>query len=174
MSKEIDANKEAKVEVEVEVDNNENLSKLQEELEEQKKKTDEYYEYLQRNMAEFDNYKKRIAKEKDSLYLSISCDIVEKILPVMDNFEKAIKSECKDESYKEGMVMIFNQLNEMLKNMGVNEEGKIGQEFDPNLHEAVMHEENEEYGEKVITEVYRKGYVMNGKVVRHAMVKVAN
>lgn len=169
MGKEINANEEAKVEV----DNNE-LSKIKEELEEQKKKTDEYYEYLQRNMAEFDNYKKRIAKEKDSLYLGISCDIVEKILPVMDNFEKAIAAECKDEGYKEGMVMIFNQLNEMLKGLGVEEEGKVGQEFDPNFHEAVMHEENADYGEKIITDVFRKGYVMNGKVVRHAMVKVAN
>ncbi len=169
MGKEINVNEEAKVEVD-----NDELSVVKEKLEEQKKKTDEYYEYLQRNMAEFDNYKKRIAKEKEGLYLSITSDVVENLLPVMDNFEKAINTNCKDEGYKEGMVMIYNQLNEMLKNLGVTEEGKVGQEFDPNMHEAVMHEENPEYGEKIITEVFRKGYVIKGKVVRHAMVKVAN
>ncbi len=150
------------------------ISLLKDELEEQKKKTDEYYEYLQRNMAEFDNYKKRIAKERDNLYLSIASDVVEKILPVMDNFEKAVNATCQDEGYKEGTVMIFNQLKELLKDMEVTEIGEVGEEFDHNLHEAVMHVEDENFGEKVITEVFRKGYIMKGKVVRHAMVKVAN
>lgn len=168
MSKEINQNEAATSEVE------DKIILLKDELEEQKKKTDEYYEYLQRNMAEFDNYKKRIAKERDSLYLNIASDVVEKILPVMDNFEKAVNATCQDEGYKEGTIMIFNQLKDLLKDMEVTEIGEVGEEFDHNLHEAVMHVEDENFGEKIITEVFRKGYIMKGKVVRHAMVKVAN
>lgn len=168
MSKEINQNEAATSEVE------DKITLLKDELEEQKKKTDEYYEYLQRNMAEFDNYKKRIAKERDSLYLNIASDVVEKILPVMDNFEKAVNATCQDEGYKEGTIMIFNQLKDLLKDMEVTEIGEVGEEFDHNLHEAVMHVEDENFGEKIITEVFRKGYIMKGKVVRHAMVKVAN
>lgn len=168
MSKEINQNEAATSEVE------DKITLLKDELEEQKKKTDEYYEYLQRNMAEFDNYKKRIAKERDGLYLNIASDVVEKILPVMDNFEKAVNATCQDEGYKEGTIMIFNQLKDLLKDMEVTEIGEVGEEFDHNLHEAVMHVEDENFGEKIITEVFRKGYIMKGKVVRHAMVKVAN
>ncbi|MEG0073750.1 MAG: nucleotide exchange factor GrpE [Clostridia bacterium] len=170
------ANKDVSEKVDTKEENlNSDLADIQTKLEEQKKKTDEYYEYLQRTMAEFDNYKKRIAKDKETMYGNILSDVVEKILPILDNFEKANSAKCKDESFKEGTVMIYNQLTEMLANMGILELGKVGEEFDPYLHDAVMHIDDENFGEKVICEVFRKGYRINeDKVIRHAMVKVAN
>ncbi len=151
------------------------IEKLCEELKEQRKKTDEYFDHLKRNMAEFDNYKKRIAKEKDTLYYTIASDLVADILPILDNFEKALVADSKDESFKEGIDMIYHQLCDTLVKIGVKEI-EIGKDtiFDPNLHEAVMHIEDENYQEKQIVEVFRKGYMIGDKVVRHAMVKVAN
>ena len=159
---------------EAEESNEEVIKKLTTELEEQKAKTDEYFEHLKRNMAEFDNYKKRISKEKENMYKGIVSDIAQDLLPILDNFEKALGSECTDEKYKDGMQMIYNQMSEYLKKQGLEEIEAIGKTFDPNLHEAVMHEENEEKGEKEIVEVFRKGYKIGEKVIRHSMVKVAN
>lgn len=151
------------------------LSEIQAKLEEQTKKTDEYYEYLQRTMAEFDNYKKRVSKDRESVYENSVSDIVEKILPVMDNFDKAMSVETEDKNFKDGVQMIYTQLSDVLKNLGVEEVGKVGEEFDPYLHEAVMSVQDESLGEKVIAEVFRKGYILKEtKVIRHAMVKVAN
>ena len=155
-----------------ELSKDEIIEKLKSDLEEQKAKTDEYFEHLKRNMAEFDNYKKRISK--DGLYKTVVSDIASSLLPILDNFEKAISSECQDEKYKDGMKMIYEQMAEFLKNQGLEEIEDLGKTFDPNLHEAVMHEENEKAGEKEITEVFRKGYKIGEKVIRHSMVKVAN
>lgn len=150
------------------------IEELKTQLKAEKEKSDEYYEHLKRNMAEFDNFKKRISKEKDMMYNSISADIVSELLPTLDNFEKALAAKTQDESYKDGMQMIYNQIRETLKKLGVEEIDALNKEFDPNMHEAVMHIEDENYGEKEVVEVLRKGYKIGDKIIRHAMVKVAN
>lgn len=156
------------------IDKDEYIAKLTSDLVEQRKKTDEYYDHLKRNMAEFDNYKKRITKEKDAMYGTITSDVVSEILPIIDNFEKAMSSDTSDKDYKSGIEMIYNDLLSVLKKLGVEEIETIGKEFDPNFHEAVMHIEDDTKGEKEIVEVFRKGYKINDKVIRHSMVKVAN
>ncbi len=153
---------------------NSDLETLKAQLKEEKEKSDEYYEHLKRNMAEFDNFKKRISKEKDMMYNTISADIISELLPILDNFDKALNAETLDESYKNGMAMIYNQFNETLQKLGVEEIDALNKVFDPNFHEAVMHVEDESFGEKEIIEVFRKGYKIGDKIIRHAMVKVAN
>jgi len=150
------------------------LEDLKTRLKQEKEKSDEYYEHLKRNMAEFDNFKKRITKEKDMMYNTISANIISELLPILDNFDKALNAETADESYKNGIVMIYNQLMETLNKLGVEEIEALNSTFDPNFHEAVMHVEDENYGEKEVTEVFRKGYKIGDKIIRHAMVKVAN
>lgn len=150
------------------------IAKLNEDLEEQKRLADEYYDSLKRNMADFDNYKKRIVKEKESLHTMIVADIVENMLPILDNFDAALAHESSDEKFKTGMEMIYSQIKDVISKYGVEEIQSMGCTFDPMLHEAVMHEDNESYGEKEIIEVFRKGYKIKDKVIRHAMVKVAN
>ena len=152
---------------------NNTIEKLKAQLKEEKEKSDEYYEHLKRNMAEFDNFKKRISKEKDMMYNTISASVISELLPILDNFEKALNSESTDESYKNGMAMIYGQLIDALNKIGVEEIDATG-EFDPNFHEAVMHVEDENFGEKEVVEVFRKGYKIGDKIIRHAMVKVAN
>ena len=147
------------------IDKDEYIAKLNDHLSEQRKKADEYFEHLKRNMAEFDNFKKRMLKEKEGLYTTITSDIIADLLPVMDNFEKAVLAECKDELYKNGMQMI---------KFGLVEIEAINEDFDPNFHEAVMHVEDDSVGEKKVVEVLRKGYKIGQKVIRHSMVKVAN
>lgn len=153
---------------------NSDLETLKAQLKEEKEKSDEYYEHLKRNMAEFDNFKKRISKEKDMMYNTISADIISELLPILDNFDKALNAETVDDSYKNGMAMIYNQFNETLQKLGVEEIDALNKVFDPNFHEAVMHIEDESFGEKEIVEVFRKGYKIGDKIIRHAMVKVAN
>lgn len=150
------------------------MDQLKKDLEEQKAKSEEYFEHLKRNMAEFDNYKKRMTKEKDNLYFSITSDVIANLLPIMDNFNTALHVDSKDISFKEGIQMIYNQLNEVLKKLGLEEIEALNKPFDPNYHEAVMHIEDENFGEKEVIEVFRKGYKIGEKVIRHAMVKVAN
>lgn len=150
------------------------IAKLNEDLEEQKRLADEYYDSLKRNMADFDNYKKRIVKEKESMHTMVVAGIVEDLLPILDNFENALTHECNDDKFKTGMEMIYNQIKDVISKYGVEEIESIGKEFDPMLHEAVMHIDDENFGEKEITEVFRKGYKIKDKVIRHAMVKVAN
>ena len=154
--------------------NEELIEKLNKDLEEQKIKTDEYFEHLKRNMAEFDNYKKRVSKEKESLYSTITSDIISDLLPIMDNFNAALQADSKDLPFKEGMQMIYNQVTDTLKKLGLEEIEALNLTFDPNLHEAVMHVEDENYKEKEVVEVFRKGYKIGDKVIRHSMVKVAN
>ena len=125
-------------------------------------------------MAEFDNFKKRISKEKDMMYNTISASVISELLPILDNFEKALNSESTDESYKNGMAMIYGQLIDALNKIGVEEIEALNTTFDPNFHEAVMHVEDENFGEKEVVEVFRKGYKIGDKIIRHAMVKVAN
>ena len=132
---------------------------------------------LTRHMAEFDNYRKRTEKEKSAMYEIGAKDVVEKILPVVDNFERGLQSvpeEKKDDPFVDGMDKIYKQLMTTLEGIGVKPIEAVGQEFDPNFHNAVMHVEDEELGENVVAEEFQKGYMYRDSVVRHSMVKVAN
>ena len=129
---------------------------------------------LKRNMAEFDNFRKRTEKEKSSMYIIGAKDIVEKILPVVDNFERGLAQAPEDDAFAEGMKMIYKQLISTLNDLGVQPIEAVGKEFDPNFHNAVMHVEDEEAGENIVVEEFQKGYTYKDFVVRHSMVKVAN
>ena len=161
-------------EIKTNADNNAVIQKLTEELEAQKLKTEEYCDGLKRNMAEFDNFKKRITKERESLYMNVVSEVIECMLPIIDNFEKAMAAESKDEDYKNGIELIYKDMLGVLKKYNVEAIEDIGCTFDPMLHEAVMSVQDETKGEKEIVEVFRRGYKMGEKVVRHSLVKVAN
>ncbi len=150
------------------------LEKLSEELETLQKAKDELYDKYLRTLAEYDNFRKRSQREKDAIYGDATVDAVKKLLPVLDNFERALNYECKDEEFKKGISLIQNTLVEVFENLGVKEIPAMDQQFDPNLHEAVMHIDNPAYEENIVTDVYRKGYMLGDKVIRHTMVVVAN
>ena len=135
---------------------------------------EELTDRLKRNMAEFDNFRKRTEKEKASMYVIGARDIVEKILPVVDNFERGLAQAPQGDAFADGMKMIYKQLMTALDEMGVKEIEAKGKEFDPNLHNAVMHVEDENAGTNEVVEVFQKGYTYKDFVVRHSMVKVAN
>ncbi len=133
----------------------------------------ELYDKYLRNIAEFDNYKKRTQKEKDEIYSIAKADVVTSLLPVIDNFERAEKFS-KDAGVEEGMALIKKQFAEFLKKIGVEEIEAEMKPFDPNFHNAVLHEDKEDIPENTVVEVLQKGYILGEKVIRHAMVKVAN
>ena len=140
-------------------------------------KIEELTDRLTRQMAEFDNFRKRTEKEKSQMYEIGAKDIIEKILPVVDNFERgiaAVPEEEKSNPFAEGMEKIYKQLMTTLEEIGVKAIEAVGPEFDPDFHNAVMHVEDEEVGENIITEEFQKGYLYRDSVVRHSMVKVAN
>ena len=124
--------------------------------------------------AEFDNFRKRTVKEKEASYGNGKADAVAKMLPVYDNLERALNQPTEDAAYKKGVELTMNELVKILTGLGVEIFGNVGDEFDPNLHNAVMHLENEELGENVISQVFQKGFKIGDKVVRFAMVQVAN
>ncbi len=125
--------------------------------------------------AEYENYRKRTAKEKDSLYQDARADTVREFLAVYDNLERAAATEGDDDSpHKKGLVMIFHQYQELLKNLGVEEIEAQGQPFDPESMNAVMHIDDENYGENTVAQVFQAGFRMGDRVVRHAIVQVAN
>ena len=138
-----------------------------------KKQYEELYDKHLRTLAEYENYKRRTQKEKDEIYTNSQIDTISKLLPVLDNLERALLAE-ETSPFKEGIEMIVKQLLEILEKMGVTEIGAVGQPFDPNLHNAVMHIEDEEAGANTIVEQFQKGYLLKDKVIRHSMVKVAN
>lgn len=141
------------------------------ELEELKKQLSDTNDRYLRTLAEYDNFRKRSVKERDGIYGDAYVDCVKNMLPVIDNVERVLSLEC-DEKFMEGLKLIVNQMQESLNKMGVKEiECKT---FDPNLHNAVMHIDDENYGESEIVEVFQKGYIYGEKVIRYAMVKVAN
>ncbi len=150
------------------------LEALREELESLQKAKDELYDKYLRTLAEYDNYRKRSQREKDAIYGDATAEAVKKLLPVLDSFERALGYECKDEEFKKGISLIQNTLKEVFDDLGVKEIPDVDQQFDPNLHEAVMHLDNPAYGENIVTDVYRKGYTLGDKVIRHSMVVVAN
>ena len=124
--------------------------------------------------AEFDNYRKRTAKEKEASYGNGKADAVAKMLPVYDNLERALNQPTEDAAYKKGVEMTMNELVKIFTGLGVEIFGEVGEQFDPNLHNAVMHIESEELGENTISTVFQKGFKIGDKVVRFAMVQVAN
>ena len=124
--------------------------------------------------AEFDNFRKRTVKEKEASYGNGKADAVAKMLPVYDNLERALNQETEDAAYKKGVEMTMTELVKIFTGLGVEIFGNPGDAFDPNLHNAVMHVENEELGENVISQVFQKGFKIGDKVVRFAMVQVAN
>ena len=129
---------------------------------------------LKRNMAEFDNFRKRTEKEKSSMYIIGAKDIIEKILPVVDNFERGLAQATEGDPFAEGMEKIYKQLTTTLENLGVEPIEAVDKEFNPDLHNAVMHVEDESVGDNIVVEELQKGYTYKGFVVRHSMVKVAN
>ena len=144
------------------------------ELNSVKSELEETTDRLKRLMAEFDNFKKRSAKEREGLYNSLLSDIVGSFLPVVDNLEKAVNSNTEDEGYKQGVELVLKQFMDVLSSLGVKEIEGIGSTFNPEYHEAVSLVQDETLGEKEIKEVFRKGYKIGEKVIRHSMVVVAN
>jgi len=124
--------------------------------------------------AEYDNFRKRSAKERELIYTDARIDAISKLLPVYDNLERALKMECPDESYYKGVEMIMTQLTEALNSMGVQEIPAIGEPFDPNRHNAVMKKEDPQLGENIVAEEYQKGFAIGDRVIRFSTVVVAN
>jgi molecular chaperone GrpE len=140
------------------------------------KKCDEYFSKMQRVAADFENYKKRVSKERETTYVDALAEAVLAFLPVIDNFERALKtsSNGEDESFRKGIEMLFKQFGESFKKLGIQEIETRGRKFDPEFHNAVMHVEDENFGDAQIIEEFQKGYILGEKVIRHSMVKVAN
>ena len=160
--------KEEKVEnKEVEKEENSELEKTKQEL-------DEITDRLKRIMAEFENFKKRSSKERENLYNSLVSDIVASFLPVQDNLEKAISVKTEDENLKQGIELVVKQIKDIFQKFGVEEIETVGKPFDPEVHEAVSSVQDDTLGEKIVKEEFRKGYKIGNKVIRHAMVVVAN
>ena len=149
-------------------------SDVSEELKKCQAELDDTTDRLKRIMAEFENYKKRSSKERENLYGSIIADIVEKMLPVLDNLEKAVEAKTKDDNYKAGVELVLKQYQDVLTSFGVKKIETVGQTFDPEIHEAVSSVQDDKYGEKEIVQEFRTGYMVGNKVIRHAMVVVAN
>lgn len=154
---------------------NKKESKKESEIKEAAEKLikEEKEKYL-RLCAEYDNFRKRSQKERESLYTDIKADTLLKFLPVYDNLERALAQSTADEAYRKGVEMIMAQFNTTLEKLGITEIEALGKTFDPNMHNAVMHVEDENFGENEVVEVFQKGFKLNDKVIRFAMVKVAN
>jgi molecular chaperone GrpE len=180
-SKEVESAKEVGPDNCVESDEQDNLKseldKIKCELECKTKECAEYFDKLQRTAAEYDNFKKRTQKEKEALYIDAVSDVVSAFLPVIDNVERALKAIPDDQAsknLKDGVEMVFKQLKETFSNIGVEEIKALNEPFDPRLHNAVMHIEDEAYGSNTIIEEFQKGYIYKDKVIRYSVVKVAN
>ena len=152
----------------------EKITPEQEKLQAKQQELDELTDRYKRILAEFENHKKRSQKEREGLYNSILGDIIEVILPILDNLENAAKVETTDENYKKGIELVLKQFQDVLKSKGIEEIKALGETFDPELHEAVSSVQDETKGEKEIVQEYRKGYKLGHKVIRHSMVVVAN
>ena len=137
-------------------------------------KVDELEDRVKRQMAEFENFKKRSNKEREALYNSLLADIIASFLPVIDNLEKAVQAKTEDEGYKQGIELVLKQFVDVLTKFGVEEIKTVGETFDPEVHEAVSSIQDETKGEKEVVQEFRKGYKIGTKVIRHAMVVVAN
>ncbi|NMB96988.1 MAG: nucleotide exchange factor GrpE [Clostridiaceae bacterium] len=150
---------------------------LKKQLDEKEAKCEEYLDMLKRTAAEYDNFKKRTQREKEQLSKDVICEVVAAFIPVADNLERAIEAAEKDgdgKAIKDGIEKVYKQFRDILESLDVDEISSIGEKFDPNLHNAVMHIEDDNYGENEIIEVFQKGYILKDKVIRHSVVKVAN
>ncbi len=154
--------------------NADEIIELKKQIDSQKIELAETEDRLKRVAAEFDNYKKRSSKERESMYSSILADAVSDFLPILDNLEKALEAKTEDENYKQGIELVLKQFKDVLASKGVKEIEAVGKTFDPELHEAVGSVVDENLGEKEIKQEYRKGYIIGNKVIRHSMVIVAN
>lgn len=156
----------------------EELNTEEQEVKEEKTQTEQELEEtvdrLKRVMAEFENYKKRNTKEREQLYNSLLADIIASFLPVVDNLEKAVQAKTEDEQMKQGIELVLKQIQDIFTKFGVETIETVGKQFDPEVHEAVSSVQDETLGEKIIKEEFRKGYKIGIKVIRHAMVIVAN
>ena len=155
-------------------DNNNEEQKANLELQQKQQELDELTDRYKRVMAEFENYKKRAQKERETLYGRTLSDVIEIMLPVLDNLENAAKAETQDTSYKQGIEMVLKQFKEVLASRGVEEIKAVGETFDPSLHEAVSSIDDPNTESQKIVQEYRKGYKFGSKVIRHSMVVVAN
>ena len=124
--------------------------------------------------AEYDNFRKRSSRERDNIYADVKADTLEKVLPIYDNLERALKQETQDEAYRKGVEMTMNQFSETLKNLGVAPIEAVGQTFDPAVHNAVMHTEDPDKGENEVVAEFQKGFKMGDRIIRFSMVQVAN
>ncbi len=176
------ASEEVKEAVENKTENSEDTAGVKEaeaeerdsEAEKLNQKLIEVNDKLLRTVAEYDNFRKRSVKEKEAIYSDSKTDIIGKLLPVIDNFERAAAADSDYENYKKGIEMTVKQLLDVFASLGVEAFGEKGEEFDPNIHNGVMHIDDESLGEGVISEVFTKGYKMGDRVIRHATVIVAN
>jgi len=154
------------------------IAELEKKLEEKTKQADEFFDMLQRKAAEFENFRKRTAREKSAICDDITCEVVSRFIPVVDNLERAIEAAKNEEGspLKEGIELVHRQMRDVLTSLGVEEIKAVGSTFNPELHNAVAHVYDKEYGENEIVEEYQKGYILKhkDKVIRHSAVKVAN
>lgn len=174
-SAEVNVDKEVSEQTDCDAVNSE-IEELKAKLEEKIRQCDEYMNMVQRTAAEFDNYKKRTIKEKEALSLDVSIDTVNAFLPVVDNLERALKAAegMENNPLKDGVELVMRQLKDCLDKLGVQTIEAVNNQFDPELHNAVMHITDDGIGVNEVIEEFQKGYTMKGKVVRHSMVKVAN
>ena len=149
-------------------------NELEQKLAVLQKEADENNDRLKRVMAEFENFKKRNQKEREMQYASILSDVVSSLLPVIDNLEKAVQTNTEDTQFKQGIELVHKQLLDVLSSFGVKKIEAVGNKFDPELHDAVSHVEDETLGEQIVKEEFRTGYIIGDKVIRHSMVVVAN
>lgn len=153
----------------------EEAPKLSEELEKLRRELDEHNQQYLRVLAEYDNFRKRTAKEREQLFAASKASVVDALLPVYDNLERAVAQETSDEAYKKGVEMTLAQFVSAMEGIGVKMiASERGSAFDPEKHNAVMHIEDENFGAGVIVETFQKGFETDGRVIRHAVVKVAN
>lgn len=166
---------EAEVQEEVEVEEEIQQSDASSKEVEAEAKVAQMKDQLLRTMAEFDNYRKRTTKEKEQIFNRGVSYVVEAILPVIDNFERALTAaKDRDDNFVKGVEMTYQQMLSALKNLGVEQIDSLGQTFDPHFHDAMQHVEDENYGENEIVAVFQKGYMLNDQVIRPSLVKVAN
>ncbi|HHY13777.1 MAG TPA: nucleotide exchange factor GrpE [Thermoanaerobacterales bacterium] len=163
------------VDTQIEAKEKEELHKLKQEIEIKTKESEKYYSMLQRLQADFENYKKRVEKERKDIIDYASADIIKQLLPIIDNLERAIESIRKQHQsgvFVEGIDMILSQILKLMENLGVKEIEAMHKEFDPYYHEAIMRIEGDEHPDNTVVDVLQKGYVMKSKVLRPSMVKV--
>jgi molecular chaperone GrpE len=159
-------------ETDIDVDISEQDNKLSEENEKLQKEIADANDKYIRLCAEYDNYRKRTTREKTEAYGDATAKCIQDIIPVLDSFERAMEAETTDSSFKDGMKMIYDQFVQALEKIGVTEMEALGQEFDPNIHNAIKQEESDEYGENTVCQVFQKGYMLGDRVIRHAVVAV--